>query len=282
MTIQQHVGFRLGHGERDHSGCTVALFDRATVASGEIRGGSPATREFDLLEPQRANQGIDAVVLSGGSVFGLASVDGVVRHLAEQGRGVRFGNQTIPIVPAMGIFDLNQSRPTPPTAETGIAACESATADIGPFGPVGAGLGATVGQWRGISRPSGIGWSYTRFRDVIVEAVVVVNAFGEPGQHSAIQAKDRFHWPEESFLPAEGGNTTIGVVSTNAMLNKLECHLIAQGAHDGLARAITPPHTRADGDGFIAAATGTAKTRLDPDVVRTMAMTSVETAIQEA
>ncbi|MFD2862824.1 P1 family peptidase [Salininema proteolyticum] len=180
--------------------------------------------------------------------------------------------------PALGIFDLAEGA-EPPTAESGYAAAANAARAVGDWGRVGAGRGATVGQWRGEFLPAGIGWSAVRFRDVVVEAVVVLNAFGEPLRDLPVTSDGVFEWPDGSLLPPVKGNTTIGVVSTNAALSKVECHLVAQGAHDGLARAVTPPHTRFDGDAFIAASTGGARTRPDTDVVRAMAVAAVERAI---
>ncbi|HEU5128302.1 MAG TPA: P1 family peptidase, partial [Glycomyces sp.] len=137
--------------------------------------------------------------------------------------------------------------------------------------PVGAGRGATVGQWRGAKLPSGLASATLRLGELVVSALAAVNAFGEPGP------LDRSLLRPEGFPVGFGRNTTIGVVATNALLGKVECHLLAQGAHDGLARAVSPVHTRMDGDAFVAAATG--KVAASPDVVRALAAEAVAEAI---
>lgn len=269
------LGIRIGHWTGERTGCTVLLFDGPTPASGEVRGGAPASREIELLDPLRSNAGIDAVLLTGGSAFGLAAADGVMRWLAERGRGVATPGGVVPIVPTLGLYDLDGSGVVP-GPEQGYGACESARSDgvAEDTGPVGAGRGATVGQWRGVSLPSGLRSATLRSGDLMVSAVAAVNAFGEPGR------LDRDLLRPEGFPVAFGRNTTIGVVATNAWLTKVECCLVAQGAHDGLARAVSPVHTRMDGDAFVAAATGAVEA--SADVVRALAVEAVSEAIGEA
>lgn len=267
-------GIRVGHWTDVDAmtGCTVVLFPDGTVGSGEVRGGAPATREFALLDPTMMVQRLDAVVLTGGSAFGLASADGVMTHLAEQGQGFETIGGPVPIVVAMGLFDLAVGDGSVrPTAASGRAAADAATATAPALGAVGAGTGATVSKWRGPEhrRPGGLVCETIRSGPVVVSALVAVNAFGEPGATPADvldgTTLDMFQ------------NTTIGVVATNAVVDKVGCHLAAQSAHDGLARAIAPSHTAADGDAFVVAATGTVE--CERALVRTMTIAAVEEAI---
>jgi L-aminopeptidase/D-esterase-like protein len=281
-------GIRVGHVTDPvaRTGCTVVLFPEGTVASGEVRGGAPASRELELLEPARTVARIDALVLTGGSAFGLATADGVMRFCEERGMGFVTPAGPVPIVVALGLFDLRTGDPAVrPGADDGYAACVAATAGPVATGPVGAGTGATVagpGPDPGDRRPGGIVTAGARVGDLVVAALVAVNASGRPGGDdsraldlaaAAVAAGRTAPAPFASGL----GNTTIGLVATNARLDKLGCHVVAQGAHDGLARAVFPPHTRADGDAFVAAATGVVPA--DPDVVRALGAHAVARAI---
>ena len=301
-------GLRVGHytDETARTGCTVLLFPEGTVASGEVRGGAPATREFDLLAPERTVECINALVLSGGSAFGLASADGVVAHLADEGTGFPTGGGPVPIVVGLSLYDLLEGdgsvRPGP--AE-GRAAAEAATPTVDapvPTGPVGAGTGATVGTWRGRdhARPGGLGVAVVAHGSLTVAVVVAVNAagdIGDPATSTAVADGVFRGWPESGDLftapPVAGadarlrGNTTIGAVVTDAGLTKGECLLLAQSAHDGLARAVFPPHMRSAGDAFVAAATGTVPRGngdggADLDVLRVLTVAAVEQAVVRA
>lgn len=252
-------GVRVGHWTEPVAltGCTVVLLPQGSVASGEIRGGSPACREFALLGPLHRVSSIDAVVLSGGSAFGLAACDGVVDWLAEQGRGFPTAVGPVPIVVGLSLFDLGVGdgsvRPGP---SEGRFAAEHATSPNTALGPVGAGTGATVGKWFGreSSEPGGLGGTTLRSGELIVSALVAVNAFGfiDDGTTTHDIGPPRFAVvPDNAF-----GNTTIGVIVTNARLDKVSCRLVAQSGHDGMARALLPAHTEADGDALVAVATG--------------------------
>ncbi|MET9327296.1 P1 family peptidase [Tsukamurella sp. NPDC003166] len=274
-------GVRVGHttDTAARTGCTVVTFPDGTVGSGEVRGGAPASREFDLLAPERSVEEIHAAVLTGGSAFGLASADGVMRRLEEEGRGVETVAGRVPIVPALGLFDLMVGDPTVrPTAEDGYAAAASASADADLQGLIGAGTGATVGKARGVEgmRDAGLAYAEVRAGAVIVGALCAVNAFGDILTGESTTTADFGYEPFERGGNRE--NTTIGVVITNARLSKVECLILAQGAHDGLARAIDPPHTRFDGDAFISAATGAVEAKVD--LVRALAITAVAEAIR--
>jgi L-aminopeptidase/D-esterase-like protein len=277
--ITDVAGVRVGHwtDARARTGCTVVLLPAGTVASGEVRGGAPGTREWALLAPERLVDRVDAVVLAGGSAFGLAACDGVVRWCEERGMGFPTPAGPVPIVVGAVLFDLLVGDPTvrPGPAE-GVAACVVATAGPVPVGPVGAGAGATAGRWRGAGnvRPGGVGTASERAGELVVGALVAVNAFGELRATASAGG-----------LPVDPGpvlstSTTIGVIATNAGLDKVGCLLVAQGGHDGLARALEPVHASVDGDALVAAATG--RITAPRDRVRVLAARAVEAAVRLA
>jgi len=277
-------GLMIGHwtDEDALTGATVVLLPDGTVASGEVRGGAPATREFALLDPQCIVDRVDAVVLSGGSAFGLAAADGVVTELEMAGRGFPTDFGPVPIVVGMSLFDLGAgSSDVRPGPSEGRRAYRSASQRPA-VGRVGAGTGATVGKWRGPewARRGGLGIATVHRAAATVVAVVAVNSAGDVGP--PVGADQIPEWPsDEAGSPlAAFTNTTIGVVVTNARINKSECMVVAQGAHDGLARSITPPHTRADGDAFVAAATGHVEAHVDD--LRLGAVLAVEQAVRAA
>jgi L-aminopeptidase/D-esterase-like protein len=275
-------GVRVGHWtDADaRTGCTVVLLPPGTVASGEVRGGAPATREFALLDPTRMVARLDAVVLSGGSAFGLAAADGVMGHLAEAGVGFETVGGPVPIVVGMSLYDLAVGDPTiRPSAAHGRIAAEHAHTGAVETGLVGAGTGATVAKWRGPEhrRPGGLVAATRRGSDgLVVAALVAVNAFGEPGADPGDVAEGSVVGSDLGDAPP-GTNTTIGIVVTNARLDKVACHLLAQSAHHGLARAVSPSHTSVDGDAFVAAATGAVEAGVA--VVRNLAVAAVSDAI---
>lgn len=312
-------GLRVGHwtDAAAGTGCSVVLFPEGTVASGEVRGGAPATREMEVLDPLRTVARLDGLVLTGGSAFGLASADGVMRFCEERGMGFATPAGPVPIVVALGLFDLMVGDPSVrPGPEQGYAACVAATDGPVPSGLVGAGTGATVaasgaGADEDVPvprRPGGLVTGSVRVGDLVVGVLVAVNAAGVPGADDALavdiaalapSATDRSDAGDASEqagpsgadgipeVPDGGaaggagmvglGNTTVGLVATNADLDKVGCNLVAQGAHDGLARAVFPAHTRADGDAFVAAAVG--GVQADVDVVRGLAVHAVTQAI---
>ena len=289
------AGLRVGHWTGDATGVTVIVAPSGTVGSGEVRGGAPATREFALLDPTRTVARVDAVVLTGGSAFGLAAADGVMRFLAERGQGYATGGGAVPIVPAAAIFDLVESGGARPGADDGYAAAVAALRDE-PLarGRVGAGRGATVGKWRGaeFAEPGGFGHATAGASGAEVVAFAVVNAVGDVvGADGRVIAGTRAPATDPAFpTPVFGDareNTTLVVVATGARLDKLGCHLVAQSAHDGLARALRPAHTRFDGDLVVALATGTDADG-DPavdgllDRVRIAASDATEAAIRDA
>jgi L-aminopeptidase/D-esterase-like protein len=266
-------GVAVGHwtDARARTGCTAILFPEGTVASGEVRGGAPATREWDLLDPQRLVDRVDAVLLCGGSAFGLAAADGAMRWLEERGRGFPTPAGPVPIVVAAALYDLGVGDPSVrPGPAHGYAACEDAREDDFETGAVGAGTGATVGGWRGEERPAGLGVASEQEGDVNVAALVVVNAFGDLREAP----------PGDPTIGSPGENTTLAVVATNGSLTKGECLLVAQSAHTGLARALEPVHTRFDGDAAVAAATNQQDAQVE--MVQLLAARATERAIRAA
>ncbi|MCH1865655.1 P1 family peptidase [Nocardioides sp. CFH 31398] len=284
-------GVRVGHWTDPDAatGCTVVLLPPTAVASCEVRGGAPASRETDVLDPSRTVAHVDAVLLTGGSAYGLAAADGVVRWCEEQGLGYPTPAGPVPIVPALGLFDLGVGDPTVrPGPEQGYAACAAATDDAPVSGRLGAGTGAMRSQMRGPGRlPGGLGHHRLSRevggRTVTVAALVAVNAFGDVdhGHPDTTEgALDALVLAAEAMAQAARGQTTIGVVLTDAPLDKAACRVVAQGAHDGLARALTPPHTRVDGDAFVAVSTTGPTTGVPVDVVRLMALECVARAVR--
>jgi L-aminopeptidase/D-esterase-like protein len=267
-------GVRAGHVTLPGTGVTVVLFPSGTVASADVRGGAPATREIDLLEPSRTVARIDALVFAGGSAFGLAAADGVMRYLAARGQGYPTAGGPVPIVPAAGVFDLTAPGCVRPTADDGERAAEvAARGDPLPSGRVGAGTGATVGKWRGRVHavPGGVGFAATTVDGAHVAALAVVNAVGDvidpAGEVIAGSTAPPGTEPFPTAAPfeelPERGHTTLVLVVTDATFDKAACHLIARSAHDGFARALHPAHTRYDGDLAVAAATGAGEANLD-------------------
>ncbi len=300
-SITDVPGVRVGHWS-DHAartGCTVVTFPDGSVASGEVRGGAPATREFELLRPERLVARIDAVVLTGGSAFGLAAADGVADALGAEGIGFATPVAAVPIVVAMALFDLGVgSAAVRPGAAQGAAALTDARGTDGTtarHGRIGAATGATVGKWWGPDhrRPGALVGASARAGDVVVGCLVAVNAWGDiddglvrPWPPASVVA------PAPASAPAPGPeagpgpleHTTIGVIATNAVLDKVGCLLVAQGGHDGLARALSPAHARADGDALVAvsvaAPDGTARPDAPVDAVRLLATRVVEAAVR--
>ena len=292
LTVTSVPGVRLGHwsDERARTGCSVVLLPAGTVASGEVRGGAPGTREWALLDPRRSVDRVNAVVLTGGSAFGLAACDGVARWCEERGIGWPTPAGPVPIVVGMVIFDLMVGDPAVrPGAEAGYAACQAARAGVSAVGrgPVGAGTGATVGKWRGAqaARPAGIGSASVVEGDLVVAALVAVNAMGDAlGASGPGLARPRLPVAPAPVLadrPAPAVEaTTIGVIVTNAAADKLGCRMLAEAGHDGLARSLDPVHGAADGDALVAAATNSVPA--PPAVVRALAGWVVEAAVADA
>ena len=269
------AGIEVGHHTLDArpTGCTVVLTRGGATAAVDVRGASPGTRETALLDPVNSIQQVHAIVLSGGSAFGLAAADGVMRFLDERGIGYRTRTARVPIVPAAILYDLGVGDPTVrPDADCGYRAALDARDDALEEGNVGAGAGATVGKLAGPDRAmkGGIGTALIELSDgVQVAALMAVNAVGdiyEPATGTLIagvRSADGLRLVGARALLREpapdaprGENTTIGVVATNAALSKAQLGVVARMAHDGLARAVRPAHTPVDGDTIFALSTG--------------------------
>jgi len=271
-------GIKVGHAtdEEALTGCTVILCEDGAVGGVDQRGGAPGTRETDSMQPMHLVQKAHAVVLAGGSAFGLEAATGVVRYLEERGIGYDTLVARVPIVPAAILFDLGVGDPSVrPDAAMGCAACQAA--DDGPVaeGNVGAGTGATVGKILGMGQAmkAGLGTASVDLGEgLVVGAIVAVNAFGDvmdpqtgrimagarapdgPGFADTLAVMRNLVGKNLEFAGPK--NTVIGVVATNARLNKEEANKVAQMAQDGLARTVRPAHTMFDGDTLFALATG--------------------------
>ena len=271
QTLTAIDGIKVGHATdaAARTGCTVVLCPMGATAGVDVRGAAPGTRETEALRPGRLVQKAHAVLLTGGSAFGLDAAGGVVQYLEERDVGFPAGPVRVPIVPAAVIFDLGVGNAkVRPDREMGYQACLNATDEPVAMGAVGAGTGATVGKAPGVSSsPGGVG-SACKYLDsgLIVAAVVVVNALGNvvhPRTGEILaggKENGGFVDVTERLLDAnlvQGVNTTIGVVATNAILSPAEVHRVAEMAHDGMARAIRPSHTMFDGDTLFSLATGT-------------------------
>ena len=304
-------GIEVGQAQDEEAltGCTVILCRKGAVGGVDVRGSAPGTRETDLLNPVNLVDKVHAVVLAGGSAFGLDAASGVMKYLAEQKIGYGLGANRVPIVPAAILFDLDLGKSARhPDPEMGYAAASAANAGPVAEGNVGAGTGATVGKIFGMAgaMKSGLGTASIEIGGgVVVGAIVAVNAFGDvldPATSQIIAgARPARIGPlklggEEQFADtmqvmrsfagrtilslATGGNTVIGVVATNARFDKAQATKMAQMAHDGLARTVRPAHTMLDGDTIFALATGLKKA--DVSTVGTYAAEALAQAIVRA
>jgi L-aminopeptidase/D-esterase-like protein len=303
-------GIEVGHAQNlaALTGCTVIVCRGGAVAGVDVRGGAPGTRETDLLDPINLVSRVHAVLLSGGSAFGLDAASGVMRYLEQQKIGFSTRIARIPIVPAAILYDLNLgSKDVRPDAEMGYAACRSARRTRGPEGNVGAGTGASVGKLFGtaLAMKSGIGSASVKVGRLVVGAIVAVNSFGDVidpntgqvvaglrsgrvgpfrvgggGYFAGTVAMMKTVVGRHAVRLAGNGNTVIGVVATNARLTKPEATKVAQMAHDGVARAIRPAHTMLDGDTIFAMSTGSLGA--DTTTVGTFASEAMTQAILRA
>lgn len=315
QSITAIPGIRVGHAQNDVAltGCTVVLFPPSTNCGVDQRGGAPGTRETDLLRPMHLIHEIHAILLTGGSAFGLDAAGGVMRFLEENGTGIDTGAAKVPIVPAAVIYDLELgSSQIRPDAAMGYQACQNALHDESLVnldqGNIGAGIGARVGSIYGnnSAMKSGIGSAAIEInRGVFVAAIFVVNAFGDVVDHNTGQilagarkpapiGKEKQADPYfadtmqtmRSFIGSkimkfvDHQNTVIGIVATNAVFNKEEINKVAQMAHNGIARTIRPAHTMLDGDTIFAAATN--KKKADINVVGAYAAEVTARAINNA
>ena len=287
INIKQIPEFRIGNAQNTEgaTGCTVVICEKGARAGVSVKGGGPATRETDLLDPQKMVQEIFGLCISGGSAYGLDSATGVMKYLEEKKIGFDVGMGIVPIVPAACLFDLItgdfQCRPD---ADMGYSACVDSEkwSDPAPFtgGNKGAGTGATVGKFKGLDHlmKSGLGTYAVRSGDLMIGAIVAVNALGDvfdvdTGKEIAgmlcedgktFDVTDKAMWESVQIdKNVFTGNTTIGFLITNADLTKDQCNKLADMAHDGYARAIKPVHTSADGDTIFFLAKGDVQVNQD-------------------
>jgi len=269
-------GIRVGHYSDINAatGCTVILCQEGAVAGVDVRGGAPGTRDTDLLNPVNVVEKIHAILLSGGSAFGLNAIGGVQRYLEEKGVGYEMAGVRVPIVPGAVVFDLDVgSAKVRPGISEGYQACRDAASGPVAEGCVGAGTGAMIGQLKGkrCAIKSGLGTASVKFYgDVIVAALFIVNALGDiinpaTGQiMTGIRREDGKGFDNTielmkkgyTYLAEPGHNTVVGAVATNALLTKSQAAKVAQMAHDGIARAINPSHSMHDGDTIFALSLG--------------------------
>jgi L-aminopeptidase/D-esterase-like protein len=278
MTLKNAItdvrGIEVGQAQDEEAltGCTVILCRQGAVAGVDVRGSAPGTRETDLLNPVNLIEKIHAVVLTGGSAYGLDAAGGVMRYLEEQNIGYPMGAAVVPIVPAAVLYDLGLGRADiRPDAAMGYRAAASASSDAPVEGNVGAGAGASIGKMLGMdsAMKAGLGTASIDLNGLIIGAIVAVNAIGDvvdPGSGTKIaglRAGTTLELLKNSRTPsAVQSNTVIGAVATNAKLTKAQATKVAQMAQDGLAQAIRPAHTMFDGDTVFALATG----EVDADV----------------
>ena len=291
----QALDMRLGHAQTANgaSGCTVLLCPPQTVASCDVQGPAPGSRETALLAPEKPIQHVHAILLTGGSAFGLAAADGVVRYLAERGIGHPTPVKPVPLVPAAVLYDLFLSPQQHPDADTGYQACVNATTHPAE-GNVGAGSGATAGKWNGPAHAmkSGLGVAAVKVDEAWVLVVAAANPVGDivgadmsviagaRSQDGGWQAlRDPLRRLPLPPLPLTG-NTTLVAVGTTARLSKPEVHRLAARCHDGIALAVHPAHTSFDGDTTFALATGSVDTPIDH--VGNAAVLAVAQAIRQA
>lgn len=303
-SITDVPGLKVGqftHTERP-TGCTVMICEAGATAGVDVRGSAPGTRETDLLNPINHVQTVNAIVLSGGSAYGLDTATGVMRYLEEKKMGYRIGQLgVVPIVPAAILMDLGVGDfKIRPNAESGYKACMAASTGPVAEGSVGAGAGATIGKMFGgkFSMKSGLGTASAKIGDtgIVVGAIVAVNAVGdvvrpETGKIVAGARSEDGKGYRDSMAAMMNGyrvevrpaaNTTIGVVATNAKFTKTQMSKIAQMAHDGYARAINPVHTMGDGDTIFSMSTGTSPVNADVSAIGAIAATVMARAIVRA
>ncbi len=299
ININEMDGFRIGNSSDfvAKTGVTVIVFDKKATVGVDVSGGGPASRETHLCDPTTADNPVNAIVLSGGSAFGLAAADGVMRYLEENGLGYDTGFAKVPLVCASCIYDLNYGHAnTRPDSLMGYKACKDAEINFPKSGDVGAGTGATVGKILGMERASnsGLGIFAVRLGKLEMAAVVAVNALGDifdpsTGEEIAgLRSEDGKGFAEtknELYKIAKktdlfSGNTTIGAVITNGNFSKAEMNKIASMTRNAYARCINPVGTLADGDTIYAASVGGADA--DVNVAGTLAAEVMERAIVDA
>lgn len=268
-TITAVPGVRVGHwtDSEAKTGCTVVVLPEPNVVAGEVRGAAPGTREVALLQPGMSVQQAQAILLTGGSAFGLGAADGVMNALAEDGRGHDTGIVRVPIVPSAVIFDLMHGDPEiRPGPAQGEAAYRAASDREVETGLVGAGTGATSAKWRGFEhmQPGGLGSSLVTVDEVGVGAIVVLNPIGDVFTVEGVPLTGGPHVAgAPNLIPSDLTNTTLVVLATDAGLSRVDLGRLIVRSHDALAACLRPAHTRYDGDAVFAASVGPSSAGLD-------------------
>ena len=299
ISLHDIKGVKIGHAQSEPhaTGCTVILPDKKAVCGLDVRGGGPASRETQLLNPLMSNDGVNAVLLSGGSAFGLDAAGGVMKYLEERGKGVKVGSSIVPIVVGSCIFDLGcVDGSVRPDAKMGYRACEDAQRNLERNGNVGAGTGATVGKIHGNDRSmkSGLGCCAVQVGSLQVGAIVAVNAIGDVyDMETGKELAGLLNKEKTAMISSEREavkllqlastfclNTTIGCIITNAGLDKAGMNKVAAMASNGMARTIRPVNTSMDGDSVYAMSVG--HVRSCADVVGTLAAHVMAKAINRA
>ena len=286
MTLTEVTGVRVGHwtDEVGLTGVTVISFPEPNVTAVEIRGAAPGTRETALLAPGMRVETVQAIVLAGGSAFGLAAADGVVSALEAEGRGHPTPAGVVPIVPAAIIYDLGIGDPRArPDGTAGAAAYRAATSEPVAMGSVGAGTGAVVAGWRGPDqrRKGGVGSHRVRVGDATMGALVVLNAVGDVFTLEGVALTGGGHVPgPPAGLPRPGESTTLAVVATDAALDRSALGRLCVQAHDAMAACLRPSHTRYDGD--VAFAVSCGAVTADADALGAAAFEAVGRSIEAA
>ena len=283
-TITAIEGIEVGHWSDPVglTGCTVVVLPEPNVVAAETRGAAPGSRETALLAPGMAVEQCDAILLSGGSAFGLAAADGVMRELEADGRGYRTPDGPIPIVPGAVVYDLSVGDAAArPDADAGAAAYRARSSGPVELGKVGAGTGTRAAKWRGGALSTGLGSSLVELGGARVGALVVLNALGDVFTLEGVALSDGPHVAGvPHFLPDWGQNTTLVVVATDARLSRPELGRLAVRGQDALAACLRPAHTRFDGDTCFAVSCGTREAQVD--LVAEAAFEAVGRAIESA
>lgn len=300
IKISDLKDFKIGHAQdlKNATGCTVILSEKGATAGVDVRGGGPATRETDLLNPKNMVEKIHAVTLSGGSAFGLEASCGVMEYLSEHNIGFDMKNIYIPIVCGASLFDCSVANPKAyPDKKMGYKACLNAYKELPEQGNVGAGTGASVGKFLGFEKAmkSGLGHAAIQVGEIQVGAIVAVNACGDvffPNSNTPIAGM--YDYENQCYINTEetilnmvekmqsscGMNTTIGCILTNAILTKAQANKVASVAHNAYAHCIHPVHTSNDGDTIFTMASD--QIEANPDLIGIMAVKAMEQAIVNA
>ena len=299
ISLSSIEGIKIGHAQNEEhaTGCTVIVCENKAICGVDIRGGGPASRETELLNPKMSNDGINALLLGGGSAFGLDAAGGIMKYLEEKGKGVQVGDVVVPIVVGSCIFDLGcASSSVRPDAQMGYEACLNSEKNIEQNGNIGGGMGATVGKFMGAERSmkSGVGSYAVEVGNVKIGAIVIVNAIGDVyevdsnNELAGLLSYDKSHMVSSedelikmlSLANSSPLNTTIGAIITNVKMDKAQANKLAQMASNGIVRTIRPVNTSMDGDSVYALSVGNVE--FNHDILGSIASFVMAKAINNA